>query len=229
MQKKQMIMGVLATLFVFGSVGCSTSQDNQPNQHNQHKNHNQESMKQGQKHENGQMNKMKPYKPTATIGHSVEPFSYTNQDKKAFSSDKLKGKVWIADFMFTRCVHVCPKTIPNKIKLQKMIKDENLDVQIISFSVDPEYDTPEKMKKYAEEHKVDTSIATLLSGYDFSTIQRFAKQSFNLDIHKKDGGVAHGSSFYLIDQNGKIVKEYNGIEPDLEQMDKDMKEAVKKK
>ncbi|MFD1039382.1 SCO family protein [Virgibacillus byunsanensis] len=70
----------------------------------------------------------------------VQDFEFTTQDKKTLSLEELKGQWWIADFAFTNCTTVCLPMTSNMSKLQDKMKEENLDVQLISFSVDPKHE-----------------------------------------------------------------------------------------
>lgn len=161
--------------------------------------------------------------PTAAQGQKVQSFQFKDQDGKAFGSENLKGKIWIADFMFTRCTHVCPLTAPNKVKLEKLFKEQGLDAQLVSFSVDPKNDTPAVLKAYGQKLNDDFTIHHYLTGYDFNEIQNFAAKNFNLEVKPMGQGFKHGQSFYLINREGKIQKEYDGIHPNFEQIIQDVK------
>lgn len=80
------------------------------------------------------------------LNYEVESFTFKNQDGKNVSLDSLKGKVWLADFIFTNCETVCPPMTAHMTDLQKKLKAENIDVRIVSFSVDPENDNPKQLK-----------------------------------------------------------------------------------
>src|SRR5699024_8131772 len=77
---------------------------------------------------------------------TVEDFTFTNQDNEEVSLDDLKGKWWIADFIFTNCEDVCIPMTYNMQQLQMKLAEEGLDAELISFSVDPDFDTPEVLK-----------------------------------------------------------------------------------
>lgn len=146
------------------------------------------------------------------LNWDLETFQFTNQDGKSFGTKDLKGKVWVADFMFTNCQTVCPPMTANMAKLQKMAKEEKLDVQFVSFSVDPDLDKPENLKAFIQKFTEDTSNWNLLTGYSLEDITKFAKDNFQSLVDKPENGqVMHGTSFYLIDQNGKVMKKYSGI------------------
>ncbi|MFX3630005.1 MAG: SCO family protein [Ectobacillus sp.] len=147
------------------------------------------------------------------LNWDVEDFQYTNQDGKPFGSKNLKGKVWVADFIFTNCTTVCPPMTANLARLQKMVKEEKLDVEFVSFSVDPTVDNPEALKAFAAKFTSDTSNWHFLTGYSQEEIERFAKKNFRTLVDKPDttDQVMHGTSFFLVDQNGKVMKSYKGV------------------
>ena len=80
----------------------------------------------------------------------VEDFTYTDQNGESFGLKNLKGKVWIADFIFTNCESVCLPMTANMKKITRFESEkEGIDnIQFVSFSVDPSVDTPEVMKEY---------------------------------------------------------------------------------
>lgn len=145
----------------------------------------------------------------------LEDFSYIDQEGKAFSKSDLKGKVWVADFIFTSCKTVCLPMTSNMTKLQQQLKDEGIsDVEFVSFSVDPEIDKPDVLKKYGDQFNVDYSNWHFLTGYGQEEIEQFARDNFKLIVKKPETGdqVIHGTSFFLIDQEGKIMKDYTGLQ-----------------
>src|SRR5690554_3570292 len=97
----------------------------------------------------------------------IADFEFTTQDNEKLSLEDLNGEWWIADFIFTNCTTICLPMTSNMAKLQKELKEEELDAQLISFSVDPDYDSPEILKEYAEEYGADLSNWSFLTGYEF--------------------------------------------------------------
>lgn len=145
----------------------------------------------------------------------IADFSFTDQEGKSFAKSDLKGKVWVADFIFTSCETVCFPMTSNMVKLQNMLKDEGIkNVELVSFSVDPEVDKPDVLKKYADQFDVDYSNWHFLTGYQQDEITQFAKTGFGtLAVKpKNEDQVIHGTSFYLVNQEGKIVQEYTGLD-----------------
>jgi protein SCO1/2 len=144
----------------------------------------------------------------------VSDFTFTDQNGKPFGLKDLKGKVWVADFIFTNCETVCPPMTAHMAKLQQMAKEKGLHVEFVSFSVDPEVDTPEKLKEYAKKFNGDLSNWHLLTGYSQQEIEKFAEKNFKTIVQKpkNQSQVIHGTSFYLVDKNGKIVQTYSGVQ-----------------
>ncbi|ATH92081.1 cytochrome c oxidase assembly protein [Bacillus glycinifermentans] len=147
------------------------------------------------------------------LNYDVQSFSFQNQDHKTVSLDSLKGKVWVADFIFTNCETVCPPMTAHMTELQKQMKEENVQARIVSFSVDPENDTPEKLKKFAANYPLSLENWDFLTGYSQADIEKFALKSFKSIVKKPENNdqVIHKTSFYLIDQKGKVVKDYDGV------------------
>lgn len=150
----------------------------------------------------------------AQTNWEIKDFNYTNQHNEKVSLEDLKGKVWLATFIFTNCETVCPPMTFNMSDIQHMLVDKGIeDYNIVAFSVDPEVDTPEKLQEYLGNYDVaDESKWQLLTGYKQEEISKFAEKSFKTLV-KDDPNtnqVIHGVSFYLVDQNGVVVKNYSG-------------------
>ena len=164
------------------------------------------------------------------MSQNVASFEYITQDNETFGLEDLKGEWWLANFMYTNCTIVCPRTTPNMAKVQKEIKQSGLDAQFVSFSVDPDYDTPEMLKKHTEEYSVDLDNWYFLTGYDFDDIKELSNNSFQTVL--EGGGpdeheFAHSTLFFLVNPNGEIIKRYDGMS--LEEMDviiEDMKKVL---
>lgn len=144
----------------------------------------------------------------------VEDFNYTNQNGDEFGLKDLKGKVWVADFIFTNCEDVCSPMTFNMEKLQKLAKDEEIEnIEFVSFSVDPTVDTPEVLKKFGENFNVDFNNWNFLTGYKQEEIENLALKSFKALVKKPQSGdqVIHGTDFYLVGPDGNVLKYYTGM------------------
>lgn len=157
----------------------------------------------------------------AASDSKVPEFEFTTQDNETLSNEDLEGTWWIADFIFTNCETVCIPMTNNMVKLQEKVNDENIDnVEFVSFSVDPDYDTPEVLQEYAEDYGADLSNWNFLTGYDFETIEDISMNGFKNMLAappEGDNQVVHGSYFFLVNPEGEIVSPYSGMES--EQMD----------
>jgi protein SCO1 len=156
----------------------------------------------------------------------VEKFAGVNQDGVPITLSNLKGKVWVADFVFTNCDTVCSPMTANMAQLQKQLADEGVDARLVSFSIDPEQDQPDVLKNYAGSLQADFSNWDLITGYDQEFIESFANKSFMAPAAKLEGSnqYVHSTSFYLVNQDGVVVQKYEGAaEPPYEQMIKDIK------
>src|SRR5438552_14260823 len=102
---------------------------------------------------------------------TVPNFQLVNQEGQPFGSAQLAGKIWIADFIYTSCPGPCPMISMRMSELQKPL--EKTDVHLVSFSVDPEKDTPEILRGYAEKLHTQAKRLDFLTGaksaiYDLS-------------------------------------------------------------
>ena len=146
----------------------------------------------------------------------IDEFSYIDHRGAPVSKEELAGTPWLATFVFTNCETVCPPMTFNMTEIQEQLEAEGIEnYRIVAFSVDPAHDTPEKMEEYLANFSVpDESHWHLLTGYTQAEIAEFAKDNFNSFIKDDPGSdqVVHGTSFYLVDQQGKVVNNYDGYE-----------------
>jgi len=152
-------------------------------------------------------------------GKKVASFSFTDQNGNPFGTDQLAGKVWIADFIFTNCSSVCTPMTRKMSELQTEFKKEDVDVEFVTFTVDPATDTPQVLKDYLGLFSEDESNWHLLTGYSQEAIEKMAMNQFQTIVQKPDtsGQFIHGTNFYIIDQKGHIVNEYSYNEESFEE------------
>ncbi|WP_042220712.1 SCO family protein [Oceanobacillus manasiensis] len=149
------------------------------------------------------------------LNWSVEEFKATDQVGNMVTLSDLKGEVWIADFVFTNCETVCPPMTANMAKLQNKLKSEDVPIQIVSFSIDPERDTADIRRDFITDRGGDLSNWSFLGGYTFDYIKNISEKSFKTAAAKppeNSDQFIHGTSFFLVDQSGTIVKKYNGYQ-----------------
>lgn len=165
------------------------------------------------------------------FSYKVEDFSYTNQDGETVSLDDLKGSFWVADMVFTSCNTVCPPMTANMARLQKLLKEEGLDeVRLVSFSVDPEVDTPEMLKEFGDKFGADYSNWDFLTGYTMEEAEEFALKSFKSLVDKPEGQdqVNHTVRFFIVTPDGNAIKSYDGRQAEqMQQIVDDLKGYLK--
>jgi protein SCO1 len=160
----------------------------------------------------------------------IEPFTFTNQEGQAFGMNDLTDTVWIADFIFTNCTTICQPMTAEMASLQHILKENDFDVEFVSFTVDPTIDTPEKLKLFITDFSDDLSNWNLLTGYTQAEIEVFARDQFQTIVQKPVSStqVIHSSNFYLIDKDGHFVKEYNFVDESyVDEMLEDIQELMK--
>jgi protein SCO1/2 len=140
---------------------------------------------------------------------AVPPFALTDQAGKPFSRETLAGKVWAAAFVFTRCPSACPRVTRAMHELQVRAATRKVPLHLVSFSIDPEFDTPEVLRRYATDYKADLSTWSFVTG-DAAAIQRTAERGLKIavegkaDPSKPDFGITHGTQLVLVDGAGEI-------------------------
>ena len=137
----------------------------------------------------------------------VPDFNLINQDGKLINKSDLIGYNYVVNFFFTSCPTVCPTTILNLIEFQSKIQEYGIkDFKIISISVDPNNDTPLKLKDYAMSMGLDLSNWELLTGSE-EDIYRLVQDGFTLSVGRDSvapGGVFHSPNITIIDRLGYI-------------------------
>ena len=160
----------------------------------------------------GQINQLAS-RPIRSYG-TVPNFQLTNQNNQPFGSTQLAGKIWIADFIFTSCPGPCPMVSSRMSELQRPL--EKTDVHLVSFSVDPEKDTPEVLRGYADKLKAQPARWDFLTGSK-STIYDLSKNGFKLAVSdgSEEAGVpVHSTRMVLVDRHGEIRGYYEATAAD---------------
>jgi protein SCO1/2 len=134
-------------------------------------------------------------------------FALHDQNGSPFSSGQLHGKVWVADFIFTHCTSLCPLMTRNLATFQKMTADVPA-IAMVSFTVDPDRDTPAVLHDYADANQANGSRWHFLTGtrdqtWDISKAMKLAVEP------DRGSQVMHSSHFLLVDGNGKVRGVYD--------------------
>jgi protein SCO1/2 len=147
----------------------------------------------------------------------VGGFSLIDQAGRRVSEATLRGQVWAAAFFFTRCPTVCPRITRRMRDLQQAAAKGGVKLELVSFSVDPENDTPEVLTAYARQYGADLSSWRFLTG-DLEVVRKTSEQGFKLALDGKptpgaaDFGLFHGSHLVLVDGVGQIRGYYRTSE-----------------
>jgi cytochrome oxidase Cu insertion factor (SCO1/SenC/PrrC family) len=165
---------------------------------------------------------------------AVPQFTLVERTGKRSTLSDMRGKIWIADFIYTTCTDTCPMQSAAMAKLQKKFGHE-ADLQFVSFSVDPERDTPEVLARYAERFKASADRWLFLTG-DKEQIARLMQQGFRLsaaavtDPASSESIVIHSPRFVLIDRQSQIRGYYDSRDgAALERLNKDVATLLKDK
>jgi len=135
----------------------------------------------------------------------VPDFNFVNQNGKLISNNDYLGKVFIVEFFFTTCTTICPVMNTNLVHVQNSFTSYK-DFGIASFTINPEYDTPDVLKNYAIENGIQNNNWNLMTGKS-SEIYKLANNGFNLYTAASDDfidGFEHSGYFAIIDKQGYI-------------------------
>jgi protein SCO1/2 len=152
-------------------------------------------------------------RPLAAYG-LLPSFQLTNQDGQSYGSDQLAGRIWIADFVFTSCPGPCPIISSRMSELQKPLRDT--DVHLISFTVDPDKDTPAVLRDYAGRLHAQAGRWDFLTGSK-QAIYDISRNGFKLGISdgsEELGVPVHSTRMVLVDRKGMIRGYYDALAPD---------------
>lgn len=135
----------------------------------------------------------------------VPSFEFINQDSIVVTDEDYLGKVYVVDFFFTRCPSICPIMTTNLVALQNHFNKEP-NFALASFSITPQFDTPQVLRTYAEKYEIDTANWNLMTG-DKEAVFDLANAGFNIfaaEMPEVPGGFEHSGLFALVDKEGYL-------------------------
>jgi len=144
---------------------------------------------------------------------SAPEFTLTERDGSLVSLQQLRGKIWVADFIYTTCTDTCPLQSAIMAKLQHQYAT-NRDFQLVSFTVDPERDTPQALTSYAMKFQADGKRWYFLTGPK-ERIVRLVQEGFHLAVTtfsndaEPAGVIGHSPRFVLMDKDARIRGYYD--------------------
>jgi protein SCO1/2 len=167
--------------------------------------------------------------PLPVLGQ-LPGFSLVNRDGRTIGLQDLAGTPWVADFVFTRCPASCPMMSARMARLNRSLPPE-LKVRLVSISVDPEYDTPEILERYARKFQAPERWLFLTGGRE--DIRRLCVEGFKLGLDMEPGPgvgpepILHSTRFVLVDGEGRIRGYYEAFdEASTEKLRKDLLRLV---
>ena len=152
----------------------------------------------------------------------VPDWQLVSQEGKPFGSTDLRGKVYLANFVFSRCPSVCPKMLQDTAKIQERLKDVK-DVAIVTFTVDPTFDTPAILTKVAADYKANTQVWTFLTHTDADMLFKLYRDGYKINVSPAQPAkdlydIAHSEKVVLVDQLGQIRGYYGYEQEKIDQL-----------
>jgi len=161
---------------------------------------------------------------TDTVYRSIPNFSFLNQDSTVVTNKDFDGTIYVADFFFTSCPTICPVMHRNLLKVYQKYKD-NPEVKLASHTIDAKYDTPSRMKTYAEKLGVTGTQWEFLWGQR-DTVYALAERNYLVSVgedKKVPGGFIHQGYLVLVDKDKRIRGAYDGtLDEEVKKLMEDM-------
>ncbi len=179
----------------------------------------------------------------------VPEFSFTDQSGQALGTKELAGKPWVANFLFTSCPTACPPLAKATAQIQNSVKSwadgPQYPVKLVSISIDPVTDTPERLAEFGKEHGADPKMWHLVRG-EYDAMEKLVTDGFMMPLMRKDMveaigdktaiedvknrptpvDTAHSISFVLVDGKGRIRGIFRKDDEDLKLLDAALRHLV---
>ncbi len=151
----------------------------------------------------------------------VPAFTLTSQDGRPYGSADLAGRPYVASFFFTTCTTVCPRLMGQMAKVQQRLAAGGLDARLVSITVDPETDSPERLRAYGEALGADFGRWTFLTGTR-DEVQQVIERGFVTAMGEKQRDqagvvdIGHGTHLMLVDRQGVLVDRFPSTDDGLD-------------
>jgi protein SCO1/2 len=161
-----------------------------------------------------------PVPPRLPVLVSLPAFQLTDQAGRPFGTRDLEGRAWVASFIFTRCATICPAITAKMSRIQDRTRNLGAAFHLVSFSVDPGYDTPERLAEYARAHRASPRLWSFLTGPE-AEVKEAVVNGLKIAVGREksdDGrfdGIFHGSHLVLVDQRGRVRGYYDSDDRDV--------------
>jgi cytochrome oxidase Cu insertion factor (SCO1/SenC/PrrC family) len=161
----------------------------------------------------------KKHQPPPAGDWEVTPFALTERSGKPVSNADLAGKVWVASFVFTRCTGPCPSVTATMTRLQADLDLANQpDLRLVTFTVDPDRDTPDELKQYADNFRAHPDRWLFLTGKE-DEIHRLARNGFKLGVNRSENPnppvgqeFDHSTMLVVVDRQGRVRGHFDGYQ-----------------
>lgn len=168
-------------------------------------------------------------------GHTIGDFSFINQNGKTITQNDIQDKIVVVEYFFTTCMTICPKMNIQMQRVNEHFRGNN-DFKILSFTVNPEVDTVEQMKRYADAHNANPNQWHFLTG-EKERLYHLARTSFFVlkpaeaqNLGDAGNDFIHTNNFVLIDKQKRIRGYYDGTSiKETDQMILDIEELMVEK
>ena len=154
------------------------------------------------------------YEDGDTIYHTVKNFELIDQDSNLVTNQTFENQIYVADFFFTSCPTICPKMKKQMLRIYKKYEDDT-QVAILSHTIDPTFDTVERLKEYSNTLGVSANKWKFVTG-DQESIYKLSENSYMVvagEDEEMEGGFIHSGAFLLIDPNKHVRGVYDGTQP----------------
>lgn len=154
--------------------------------------------------------------PLPQLG-ALPDFTFTRESGAPWGMSQLRGRPFVANFIFTRCPTICPAFTRRMARIQAETQAYGPRLQLVSFSVDPTYDTPERLAEYAQRHGANPERWSFLTG-DYERLKDTVVSSFKIAMGRESMdeadvmGIFHGNHFVLVDAQGEIRGYYDSAD-----------------
>jgi protein SCO1/2 len=169
--------------------------------------------------------------PLPKLG-ALPDFTFTRESGSPWGLAQLRGRPFVANFIFTRCPTICPAFTRRMARVQAETQRHGPMLQLVSFSVDPTYDTPERLAEYAQRHGANPERWSFLTG-DYERLKHTVVDSFKIAMGRESldeadvMGIFHGNHFVLVDASGEIRGYYDSADDAaFERLLKDLPQLV---
>ena len=166
-----------------------------------------------------------------TIYHKIPAFNFLNQDSIWVNEKSFDNQIYVADFFFTSCPTICPKMKTQMLRLYERYQ-KNTSVGLVSYSIDPDFDRPYRLKTYAQKLQIKAPKWNLLTG-DKKAIYQIGEKSYMVTAQEdknEAGGFVHSGAFILVDKNKHVRGIYDGTKSEeVDHLMEDMETLLKEK